>query len=132
MRVLFVVTLFLIHHFQTHGQDQSNKLRGFVMGNTSHEKHIIYFNKQWIMSFSGGTYKIYFEVDRNPSWKDTGYIQEFAIYRETSFGRKKVSFEVPYDSTKKYLIITRDPRRPKRHAFIGSWSDEEPKHSFEK
>jgi len=34
---------------------------------------------------------------------------------------------VPYDASGKYLVINRERKRSKRHAFAGVWTDEEPK-----
>jgi hypothetical protein len=128
MRFLFLpfFILVLLTHGSSYCQDQTNKLKGYVIGNKPHENYIAYFNGQWIMSVAAESYKLYFEVDRLPHWETTGYIREFAFYRKTFFGRKKVRLEVPYDGTKKYLIISRERKRSKRHAFVGIWSDEEP------
>ncbi|MBL0744977.1 hypothetical protein [Chryseolinea lacunae] len=126
MRFIFFFTLVLLSCNTSYCQDQPNKLKGFVIGNKAHEKYVAYFNGQWIMSFNGEAYKIYFEVDRLTWWETTGYIREFTFYRETLFGQRKVHFEVSYEGAKKYLVITRERKRSKRHAFVGTWSNEEP------
>lgn len=89
MRLTLLITLILLCYISSYGQNQADKLKGFIIGNTAREKYIAYFNEQWIMTFSGEAYKIYFEVDRRPYWEAIGYIREFVIYRETFFGRKK-------------------------------------------
>jgi len=127
MRFLLTLILtILVFSNSLYCQTAKGKLSGYVIGNKAHEKYIIYFNGEWIMTLEGRAYKLYFNVDRLSHWATSGYIREFAIYRETIFGRKKVHFDVPYDETKKYLIISRERKRSKRHAFVGIWSDEEP------
>jgi hypothetical protein len=126
MRFLFYIITYLLAYGFSYSQNQEQKLKGYVIGNTPKEHYTIYFNGEWKMTFKGEAYKIAFEINRLPAWENTGYVREFTIMRKTLFGMKRVPFEVAYDPSKKYLIISRDRGRKKSRAFVGRWSDEIP------
>lgn len=108
--------------------DNDTRLLGSVFTATNGETWEVIFNGKSIMRFTCNfALRTSFNIERLARWSSTQEINEFIFYKKTWFGKKRrIQLTIPYDPTKKYLLIIRKPKGNRNDSFYVEWTNTDP------